>query len=240
MLILCPWLVLTVTAPGVDQIYIHIYIYIYYLFGFYLCTLLIFWIQCKKKQGNVVGISWHALGMYLGLKTNNIWTILTWGIPKMTELIENIIGQAHISGQKWDIMIQNLDYFFKAFFFTIHTLTTGRTNSRFSSAIRGYKEISLAAAAHASAAGPRAFSPGVLMNDGNCSWTRRCLLYYQGFVIDLGSPEMDSWFYIYSGIRWYYRYLIISPMRKPIDWFNGYHLTIGYLIYLFVFYHAHR
>ena len=63
-----------------------------------------------------MGISWHALGMYLGLKTNNIWTILTWGIPKITELIENIIGQAHISGQKWDIMIQNLDYFFKAFF----------------------------------------------------------------------------------------------------------------------------
>jgi len=56
-------------------------------------------------------------------------------------------------------MIQNLDYFFKAFFPRYILLTKGRTNSRFSSAIRGYKEISLAAAAHASAAGPRAFSP---------------------------------------------------------------------------------
>jgi hypothetical protein len=54
----------------------------------------------------------------------------------------------------------------------------------------------------------------------------------------LGSFQI-LYIYVYGGIELYYRYLIISPMREPIGWLNGYHLTIDYLMYLFVFYHAH-
>ena len=78
-----------------------------------------------------------------------------------------------------------------------------------------------------------------------CPWYLQ-KIHIEGFAIDLGSLEMDSWvfpniiyIYVYGGIELYYRYLIISPMREPIGWLNGYHLTIDYLMYLFVFYHAH-
>ena len=89
--------------------------------------------------------------MYFGLKTNKIWTILTWGIPKHYWKSPYLRPKVGYHDPELRLFLQSI--------LSHDTLTKGRTNSRFSSAIRGYKEISLAAAAHASAAGPRAFSP---------------------------------------------------------------------------------
>ena len=97
MLILCPWLVLTVTAPGVDQIYIYIYI-LFEIFWNILRYVEIFWAILRYFE-----ICWDMLKYF-----EKCWDMICLDMLRYFEIFWDMLRYCWDMWREWVRMILSL------------------------------------------------------------------------------------------------------------------------------------